>query len=108
MRERKYPPFTSPTPSADGTGFRIKLPPGYVLESLPRGRTLKLDFARYQTAAAFDGKQFVAERAFAFNAIFVQLAHYPELKEFMSKVKAGDEQQAVLKTGVTTNAEKAN
>jgi hypothetical protein len=105
--ERKYPVYF-PYAFSERDRVSIKLPPGYVLESLPPRQDLKLDFARYQTAAAFDGKQFVTERAFAFNAIFVQLARYPELKEFMSKVKAGDEQQAVLKMGVTTNAEKTN
>jgi hypothetical protein len=105
--ERKYPVYF-PYPFSERDRVTIKIPSGYSLESLPPRQDLSLDFARYQTAAAYDGKQFTAERAFGFNAVFVQLAKYPELKDFMSKVKAGDEQQAVLKMGVTTNAEKTN
>lgn len=105
--ERKYPVYF-PYPFSERDRITIKLPSGYSLENLPPRQDLSLDFARYQTAAAYDGKQLIAERAFGLNAVFVQLAHYPELKEFMSKVQAGDEQQAVLKMGVTTNAEKTN
>jgi|SRR5450432_170785 len=105
--ERKYPVYF-PYPFSERDRVSIKLPSGYSMENIPPRQDLSLDFARYQTAAAYDGKQFIAERAFGFNAVFVQLARYPELKDFMSKVKAGDEQQAVLKMGVTTNAEKTN
>jgi hypothetical protein len=105
--ERKYPYYVSYAYS-ERDRFTVKLPAGYTLESLPPRQDLKLDYARYQTASAFDGKQFIAERAFGFNAIFVQLARYAELKDFMAKIKANDEQQAVLKVGVITNAEKTN
>ena len=105
--ERKYPVYF-PYPFSERDRITVKLPSGYSMENLPPKQDLSLDFARYQTASAYDGKRFIAERAFGLNAVFVQLAHYPELKEFMSKVQAGDEQQAVLKMGVTTNAEKTN
>ncbi len=105
--ERKYPVYF-PYAFSERDRISIKLPSGYSLENLPPRQDLSLDFARYQTAAAYDGKQLIAERAFGFNAVLVQLARYPELKEFMSKVQAGDEQQAVLKMEAKTNAEKTN
>ena len=66
-----------------------------------------MPYARYQSISVSDGKVLVSERALDFNAIFVQLAQYAELKNFMAKGQASDEQQVVLHAEAA-NAQKFN
>jgi hypothetical protein len=42
------------------------------------------------------------------NGIFFDVGKYGELKDFFSKVQAGDEEQAVFRGGSSVNAQKAN
>jgi Domain of Unknown Function with PDB structure (DUF3857) len=105
--ERKYPVYF-PYAFTERDRVAIKLPAGYSLESVPPKQDVGLGYARYQSVSASDGKQLVSERGFAFNAIFIRLEQYPELKEFMSKIQAGDEQQVVLRVEGASNAQKAN
>lgn len=105
--ERKYPVYF-PYAFSEHDRISIKLPAGYSLESMPPKRDLALNFARYQSVSKYDGNRLVSERAFGFNAIFVQLARYSELRDFMANIQASDEQQTVLKMEATTNAEKTN
>ena len=105
--ERKYPVYF-PYAFTERDRVVIKLPAGYALESVPPKQDVALKYARYQSVSVSDGKQLVSERALGFNAIFVQLSQYPELKEFMSKIQAGDEQQVVLHVEAVKNAQKIN
>lgn len=93
--DRKYPVYF---PYAFGEIDRvtIKIPDGYTLESAPQSQAARLVYAGYQTLAQFDGKQLVTQRTLQVNGIFFRLEQYPEVKDFFSKVQAGDEQQAVL------------
>lgn len=105
--ERKYPVYFRYAFS-EHDRVVIKLPSGYVLESVPSKQDVGISYARYQSVSVSDGKQLVSERALGFNAVFVQLAKYPELKDFMSKVQAGDDQQLVLRVEAANNAQKTN
>ena len=104
--DRKYPVYF---PYAFGEVDRvdIKLPEGYSLENTPQAQTARLGYAGYQNLAQFDGKQLVTQRILQVNGIFFKLDLYPEVKDFFGKVRAGDEQQAVL-IGGSTNAQKTN
>jgi hypothetical protein len=104
--ERKFPVYF---PYAFGEGDRvtIKLPAGYTLESVPQEQTARLGYAAYQNLVQFDGKQIVTQRILQVNGIFFRLDLYSEMKDFFSKVQAGDEQQAVLKGG-STDAQNRN
>jgi Domain of Unknown Function with PDB structure (DUF3857)/Transglutaminase-like superfamily len=86
----------------------VKLPAGYTLESVPSKQNIGIGYASYQSVSASDSKQLVSERLLQFNAIFVPLSKYAELKDFMSKLQAGDEQQVVLRVEAASNAQKAN
>lgn len=105
--ERKYPVYF-PYAFTERDRVVIKLPAGYALESVPPKQDVGIGYARYQSVSVSDGKQLVSERALGFNAIFVQLSQYPELKDFMSKIQAGDEQQVVLRVEAVNNAQKTN
>jgi hypothetical protein len=86
----------------------IGLPSGYEPESVPQQQDIGLPYARYQSASVWEGKALVSERALDFNAIFVKLPEYPDLKNFMAQTLASDEQQVVLRAGVVNNAQKIN
>lgn len=105
--ERKYPVYF-PYAFSELDRVEIKLPAGYAPESIPQKQDLSLDYARYQSVSRCDGKYLVSERVLGFNAIYVQLSKYAELKDFMAKIQASDEQQAVMKMGAPTNAQVSN
>ncbi len=102
--ERKYPVYF-PYAFTERDRIVIKLPAGYAPESVPQKQDVSLPYARYQSISVSDGKRLVSERALDFNAIFVQLAQYPELKNFMAKTLTGDEQQVVLRAEAANNAQ---
>jgi hypothetical protein len=105
--QRKYPVYF-PYPFTDTDVVTMKVPAGFTLDSVPQPEDAKLPYARYQNVSNFDGLQLVTQRQLAFNAIFLPVERYSELKTFFGKVQAGDEQQAVLHAGGSTNAQKGN
>jgi hypothetical protein len=105
--ERKYPVYY-PYAFTERDRVEIKLPPGYKVENVPPKQDLAISFARYQSVSVTDGKVLVSERALGFNAIFVALSQYAELKDFMGKIHASDEQQVVLRTEASANAQTNN
>ena len=104
--ERKFPVYF-PYAFGESDRVNIKIPGEYTLETVPQEQFARLDYATYQNLVQFDGKQLVTQRILQVNGIFFRLELYPEVKDFFSKVKAGDEQQAVLRGG-SANAQKTN
>jgi Domain of Unknown Function with PDB structure (DUF3857)/Transglutaminase-like superfamily len=104
--ERKFSVYF-PYAFAESDRVSIKVPNGYTLESVPQEQTARLGYAGYENLVQFDGRQLVTQRVLQVNGIFFRLELYPEVKDFFSKVQAGDEQQAVLRGG-STNAQKTN
>ena len=105
--DRKYPVYY-PYAFTEHDRVEIKLPTGYTLESMPPKQEVSIGYASYQSVSGTDGKSLVSERVLAFNAILIPLTRYPELKDFMGKVHANDEQQVVMHAEVSTNAQKNN
>jgi hypothetical protein len=104
--ERKFPVYF-PYAFTESDKVSIKLPAGFSVESVPQNQTAQLGFAGYQNVAQLAGQQLVTQRILQVNGIFFKLDMYPQVKDFFSKVQAGDEQQAVLKGG-RTNAQNNN
>jgi hypothetical protein len=104
--DRKFPVYF-PYAFGEVDRVNIKIPDGYTLENVPQQQSARLGYAAYQNLAQFDGKQLVTQRLLQVNGIFFKLELYPEVKDFFTKVQAGDEQQAVL-TGGSVNAQKNN
>ena len=86
----------------------IKFPQGYAMEGNPPTQHAALPYAEYLNDEKFDSGKLVTQRQLVMNGIFVPLDKYAEVKDFFSKVQAGDEQQAVLRAGGTTSAQKGN
>jgi Domain of Unknown Function with PDB structure (DUF3857)/Transglutaminase-like superfamily len=103
--DRKYPVYF-PYAFTELDDVTIKLRPGVKVESLPTAQNVQTEFADYRTLIQSDGTQLRAQRVLAVGGFIFPLTHYPEVKEFFSKVQAGDEQQAVLQGA--TNAQKSN
>ena len=93
--DRKFPIYF-PYAFGEVDRVNISMPGGYTLENTPQQQSARLGYAAYQNLAQFDGKQLVTQRILQVNGIFFRLEQYPEVKDFFSKVQAGDELQAVL------------
>jgi len=104
--ERKFPVYF-PYAFTESDKVNIKIPDGYRIETVPQVQTATIGFAAYQNLVQSDGKQLVTQRLLQVNGIFFKLDQYPDVRDFFGKVRAGDEQQAVL-TGGSTNAQKTN
>jgi hypothetical protein len=104
--QRKYPVYF-PYPFTDNDVVSMSVPAGFTLESVPQPEDAKLPYARYQNVSNFDGLRLTTQRQLAFNAIYLPVEKYSELKTFFGKVQAGDEQQAVLHGG-NVSAQKGN
>ena len=75
----------------------LQLPQGYTLETLAAPQTATTKFARYTTSAGTTGNHVNLERSLKFNGVFFQPERYEELRDFFSKVQAGDELQTVVR-----------
>jgi Domain of Unknown Function with PDB structure (DUF3857)/Transglutaminase-like superfamily len=103
-QERKYPVYFRYA-FAEVDNVNIKVPMGLTMETLPQQQDATLPYARYQSLIKFEGQQIATRRALLLGQNFFPLEKYQELKDFFSKVQAGDEQQAVLQGG-TQSAQK--
>jgi Domain of Unknown Function with PDB structure (DUF3857)/Transglutaminase-like superfamily len=104
--DRKFPVYF-PYAFTESDKVEITVPAGFTIESVPPGEKAVIGYAGYQNVAQFDGQHLVTQRVLQVNGIFFKLELYPEIKDFFSKVQAGDEQQAVFKGG-STNAQTRN
>jgi hypothetical protein len=104
--ERKFPVYF-PFNYAEEDSITIKFPSGYSSESVPQNQAVSLPYARYQSVSQFSAGQLVTQRQLLMNGMYFEVPRYPEIKGFFNSVQSGDEQQVVLRGGVT-NAEKSN
>lgn len=95
QNERKYPVYF-PYPFSENDEVSIKVPAGFSVESVPSGQEARLPYAGYQSVFSFDGSQLIMQRQLLFNAFYIELSRYAEVKGFFTKVQTGDEQQAIL------------
>jgi uncharacterized protein DUF3857 len=75
----------------------LQLPQSYTLETLAAPQTATTKFARYTTSAGTTGNHVNLERSLKFNGIFFQPERYEEVRDFFSRVQAGDELQTVVR-----------
>jgi hypothetical protein len=76
----------------------ITLPSGVEVESLPPNDSVKTDFAAYSTVQKMESTDTVfSRRDLAIAGMAFPNSAYKEIKDFYDKVKAGDDQPALLK-----------
>lgn len=93
---RKFPVYYSYAFS-ESDHINLKLPEGYSLETLAAPQKAATTFARYSTSAATTGAYVNLDRSLRFNGVIFQPDRYEELRDFFSKVQAGDELQTVVR-----------
>ncbi len=85
-------------PSRESDEVHITLPSNVELESVPPKDETKLDFAYYHQEEKMESaNSILATRDLVMNGLAFPVSVYPELKSFYDKVKAGDDQQVLLK-----------
>lgn len=88
--------FDYPTQEIDEV--HLTLPPNTEVESLPPNDDVKLDYALYQNQQKQEApNKIFARRDFINGGVLFPVAEYKTVKDFYDKVKAGDDQQIVLK-----------
>src|SRR5215471_2717153 len=96
--DRKYPVYF-PYGFREWDDVNVTLPPGISVESLPQAQEVQTPFSSYRTLIQSDGVRVRAQRALAMGGFIFLVSDYPTVKDFFSKVQAGDEQQSVLQKG---------
>jgi hypothetical protein len=85
-------------PSRQIDEMHVTLPPTLVVENLPGDDLKKLDYAIYKSEQKSEGTNGIfARRELVMGGMAFPASVYPELKAFYDKVKADDDQQAILK-----------
>jgi hypothetical protein len=93
-------------PSREMDDVTLTVPASMALESMPKKETVQLDYAIYNAEYSGKGQTISIMRDLAINAYVFPREKYPEVKGFYDKVKAGDEQQLILRS--TANAAAGN
>lgn len=76
----------------------VKLPKGYDVESLPAPRSVEKGFGRYEITRRSEGNVLKLERSLVMESFTFPVQSYSALRIFFDGVRAGDEEQVVLKT----------
>src|SRR5579884_3417382 len=84
-------------PSREIDEVSITIPQSMDIESLPQNENVRRDYALYVTEWSKQARTLTVKRDVAMGGFVFPIAEYKDLKGFYDKVKAGDEQQAVLK-----------
>ncbi len=85
-------------PSREIDELHLTLPPSVQVESLPASAVQKLDYAMYKTEQKPEGANGIyVRRDLVMGGMAFPVAMYQEVKGFYDQVKAGDDQEVVLK-----------
>jgi hypothetical protein len=85
-------------PSREVDEVHMTLPPGVQVENLPANDTQKLSYAAYVMEQKPEGTNGIfARRDLVMAGMAFPPDSYPEVKTFYDKVKADDDQEAILK-----------
>jgi len=94
--KRKYPIYFS-YPFQDVDDITIELPANYRVENLPPGRRAGSNVMKFEVVRESQGSKLRVRRNLALDAYYFPTDYYPSLRQFYDAVRAGDEEQAVLR-----------
>ncbi len=77
----------------------IELQPPWVIDAIPKPRTLDLEAVMYKTAAEAQKQSLHITRELTLNAALVNVKYYDSIRGFYDTVRTGDEEQVVLSYG---------
>jgi len=99
-KPRKYPiEFDEATLQSDV--FDITVPPGYVVDGLPKPVQADCPYASYKSETTFADGALHYTRTFQVKDVLVPVDKLPEIRDFLQQVAADQESAAVLKKTVT-------
>ncbi len=94
---KRVHPICFPYPFQELDEVAIQLPEGYQVESLPAPRSKKFPFCEYEISRRDEGGALQLRRRLVMQAYFFRVEGYSALRVFYDNVRAGDEEQMVLK-----------
>jgi transglutaminase-like putative cysteine protease len=95
-KPRKYPiEFRESTRQDDV--FDITLPPGYVVDELPKPVQAQCPYASYKSEVVVNGNVLRYKRTYEVTDILVPTEHAEELRDFFHQIAADEKASAVLK-----------
>jgi uncharacterized protein DUF3857 len=77
--------------------MKVALPPGFQIESLPGTTIVGRGDTNYESSAVKQGNVVQLKRTLRMAVYFLTVDMYPSLKQFYGLIRAGDEQQVVLR-----------
>lgn len=95
LSKRIYPIYLD-YPFVSQDEVHVTIPSGMTAESVPAKEQFKQDFGYYSADYKQKDRELVATRVLALSQNLFEVEKYPDLKGFFEKVKAADDQQAVL------------
>jgi uncharacterized protein DUF3857 len=75
----------------------LKLPPGYQVESLPAPAKHVTGFGRYEFSCENQASTLRLTRRLVVDGVYFRVQYYAALRDFFERVRASDEEQAVLR-----------
>ena len=94
---RRANPVYFDYPAESYEEVRLELPPGMQIESLPATTRIERGTTVYESSASKQGNFVELKRMFKMTVYYVPANSYPALRQLYEQVRAGDEQQTVLK-----------
>jgi len=92
---RVYPVYFD-YPYEEADDIRVQLPRGYLVEGLPKPRSINSPFGEYETSIQPHGDSVRLIRHLAVQKFYIPVSYYAALRAFFSQVRIGDEDQMVL------------
>ena len=96
-RDRRLHAIFLPYPFREVDQVTLALPAGIDVEGRPQPQEVSIPFSSYRTQRQQSGSTLIFKRDLTLAAVWLPADAYPELRGFYKKVKAGDEEQAVLR-----------
>lgn len=95
-RETREHPLYFSYPALEQDDITIALPPGWHIDSLPRGRSREYEQLGYTAYAEERDGALHLRRDLKRNILLMPVSGYPAVRDFYQLVQSGDEQQVVL------------
>jgi transglutaminase-like putative cysteine protease len=86
----------------------IELPPGWQVNSVPQERRVDIKVASYAMTSRANGNSLQLNRELTSDLLLLKSEHYGLLRDFYQKIRASDEDQAVLMPGGAVAVRAAN
>jgi len=100
---RRVNPIYFEYPKESYEQVKLELPPGMQIESLPSPTKIERGPTVYESWSTKQGNVVELKRTLKMTVYYVPAERYSAIKQFFEQIRAGDEQQAVLKLIPTTD-----